>query len=88
REPEVTESRKLLEESIEVLAREYAERPFLVGEQFTRADLAAASLLGPLIMPPEYGLQWPDTMPEPLQSWVDQQAPLLSRYSQLYADFR
>ena len=88
REPEVTESRKLLEESIEVLAREYAERPFLVGEKFTRADLAAASLLGPLIMPPEYGLQWPDTMPEPLQSWVDQQVPLLSRYSQLYADFR
>ena len=88
REPDVSESRKVLEEAMAVLAREYADRPFLVGEHFSRADLAAASLLAPLFMPPEYGLRWPDVMPEPLQTWVDRHASLLIRYPQLYAAFR
>ena len=30
-------------------------RPYLVGEQFTAADLTLASLLAPAVLPPEYG---------------------------------
>lgn len=88
REPQVSESRETLETSMATLAREYEARPFLVGDTFSRADLAAASLLAPLFMPPQYGLKWPASMPEPLQSWVNAQSAGLTRYPALYANYR
>ncbi|MZR63757.1 glutathione S-transferase family protein [Alcanivorax sp. DP30] len=88
REPQVSESRQALEDAIATLAREYESRPYLAGDGFSRADLAAASLLAPLLMPPEYGLDWPQSMPEPLQGWVDQQVPLLARYADFYRTYR
>lgn len=33
--------------------------PWLVGERFTRADLTAAALLAPLVMPEEHRVRWP-----------------------------
>jgi len=36
-----------------------AQRPFLVGDRFTRADLSAAALIAPLVMPPEHHVRWP-----------------------------
>ncbi|MET0065388.1 MAG: glutathione S-transferase N-terminal domain-containing protein [Candidatus Thiodiazotropha sp.] len=38
--------------------------PFLSGENFSRADLAAAALIAPLRMPHKYGLDWPAEVPE------------------------
>ena len=88
REPEVTQSRQCLESALQRLYQEYQQRPYLVGDQFSRADLAAASLLAPLFMPEQYGLAWPDTMPEPLQGWVTSQAQLLIPIERLYEQHR
>lgn len=88
REPEVSESRAILEQAITVLAKEYQHRDYLVGDAFSRADLAAASLLAPLFMPQGYGLTWPATVPEPLQGWADTQQPQLAVFAALYDKHR
>lgn len=36
---------------------------YLVGEAFSRADLAACALLAPLWLPSEYGVSWPEPTP-------------------------
>lgn len=88
REPHVSESRVALEQAIQTLVQAYQGRTYLVGEQFSRADLAAASLLAPLFMPPAYGLDWPSLMPEPLQTWVNSQAEHLEPFRRLYDEKR
>lgn len=81
-------SEEKIQQAIDKLHAEYEQREFLVGEQFGRADLAAASLLAPLIMPQGYGLDWPDTMPEELQAFVTKNEAKLEKFRQLYRDYR
>ncbi|WP_455205207.1 glutathione S-transferase family protein [Kaarinaea lacus] len=59
-------SLKKLQRAIDKLAAELEAKSFLVSDQFTRADLAAASLLAPLRTPQKYGVVWPEKMPEGL----------------------
>ena len=77
-----------IQQAIDTLHEEYKQRKFLVGDQFSRADLSAAALLAPLIMPQGYGLDWPETMPAKLQALVDKNEAKLSRFRQLYREFR
>jgi glutathione S-transferase len=59
-----------------------------VGERFTRADLAVASLLAPLFMPAEYGVPWPQTMPESLRDLRDRYASRVAPVAAIYARHR
>ena len=77
-----------IQQAIDKLYVEYQQREFLVGDRFSRADLAAASLLAPLIMPEGYGLVWPKNMPPRLQEFVDKNTTKLERFQQLYSEFR
>ncbi|MCG8311729.1 MAG: glutathione S-transferase [Pseudomonadales bacterium] len=61
---------------------------FLVGDQFSRADLTAAALLAPLFMPAKYGLDWPDSQPEPLNSTVAELMPSMQWAIDIYQDYR
>lgn len=63
-------------------------QPFLVGEQFTRADLAVASLLAPLCKLKQYGLDWPERFPEPLEATIEPHSEKLAWVNQLYAEYR
>jgi len=56
--------------AIDKLHSHYQEHEFLAGNQFSRADLTAASLLAPLNMPEKYGLNWPDKLPEQMDELV------------------
>ncbi|MEE4301693.1 MAG: glutathione S-transferase family protein [Pseudomonadales bacterium] len=48
------EAREAVSEELDWLDEQLVDgRPFLLGERFTRADLAAASLLSPILRPPE-----------------------------------
>jgi len=60
-----------LEEALDRLNREIAGKDYLVGGKFSRADLSAAALLGPLCTPPQYAFDWPEfeRMPQPLQDF-------------------
>ena len=55
---------------------------------FTRADLTAVCLLAPLSMPAQYGLDWPATLPEPLQSDVEALADQLQWAKAVYGRHR
>ena len=59
-------SRQRLGKAIDRLYHHYQDQEFLAGNQFSRADLTAASLLAPLCMPEKYGLNWPGNLPEQL----------------------
>lgn len=62
-------SQKSLEAALEKLNENLKGKEFLVGKQFSRADLTAAALLGPLCTPPEHHFPWPslEEMPIALQ---------------------
>lgn len=61
----------ILENTITELNRMLANKKFLVGNQFSRADLTAAALLGPLCTPAEYAFDWPsfEQMPAPIREF-------------------
>ncbi len=64
------------------------DREFMVGDQFSRADLACGALLAPLITPDRYGLDWPETLPSPLKEVVESYRPKLGWLEKLYKDYR
>lgn len=64
-------SQDILEKTLSQLNQLIANKKFLVGKQFSRADLTAASLLGPLCTPKEYAFDWPsfEIMPPALRQF-------------------
>jgi len=56
-------SKARITRAVDRVDKELATRKFLVGSQFSRADLTAAALLAPLLQPADYG-----DVPEP--AWV------------------
>lgn len=87
-EASAIDSEAHIQQALDTLYEAYQKSEFLVGDQFSRADLAAASLLAPLIMPEGYGLDWPETVPETLQNFVDKNESKLARVRQIYQQFR
>ena len=81
-------SRQRLENAIDKLHDHLQENDFLVGDQFSRADLSAASLLAPLCMPEKYGLNWPDRLPPEFETLVNGFQPKLNWVDEIYASFR
>ncbi len=56
--------------AIDKLYSHYQEHEFLAGNQFSRADLTAASLLALFCMPEKYGLNWPDKFPDKMDELI------------------
>lgn len=77
-----------LSNSIDKLHEHIKTREFFVGNSFTRADVAVASLLAPLCRPDKYGLDWPDQYPEPLHSTVSKFGNKLNWVTRIYNQFR
>jgi len=75
---------KLLSE----LRQSYMNSRYLVGNEFSRADLTACALFAPLFQPSGYGLKWPDfsTAPPEMKEWLNSHEGALSslaiRYEQ------
>ncbi len=84
KEPEVTRSREKLDFALEKLEGALEGKQYLVGDRFSRADLAAASLLAPLFMPAGYGLEWPREVPSPLRAWIDEHQAQLAWPRRIY----
>ncbi|GAB6141543.1 hypothetical protein JCM14076_22720 [Methylosoma difficile] len=64
------------------------QQAFLVGGQFTRADLSAAALLAPLVLPRSYGLPASERMPEPLAGMVDGYREKIAWVDEVYRQYR
>ncbi len=87
-EDEVALSRRALDEALVKVNGEARTGRFLVGDGFSRADLAVAALLAPLRMPAKYGSPWPQTLPPPLSAVVDEYADRLTWVDWLYQEHR
>ena len=55
--------------ALDRIERELRPSGYLVGDRFSVADLTAAALLSPLVMPPEFPYQPPVALPEPAASF-------------------
>lgn len=64
------------------------DRNFFVGDSFTRADLAMASLLAPLCKANRYGIAWPEKYPEPLHSTMREYENKLDWVHRIYSQYR
>lgn len=55
------------------LRQVYVNARYLVGGEFSRADLAACALFAPLFQPSGYGLKWPDMSSAPVEmtEWLE-----------------
>lgn len=70
------------------LANHYAKHEFMVGDKFSRADLSAAALLAPIVMPDNYGLNWPDEIPQRLLDFSSQFDGKLEWLKDFYRQYR
>ena len=84
----VAQSRQILDQATDHIFTYLQGRDFIVGDQFSRADLAVASLLAPLSMPAGYGLEWPAEHPTELKELVDSYAEKLQWVNKIYEDYR
>lgn len=84
----VKKSKIGFEEALKRVCTRLENNQFLVGKQFSRADLAVASLMAPLCSPQEYGLDWPSIYPESLQAYIDQHETQLQWVKKTYKSFR
>jgi glutathione S-transferase len=85
------ESRDLLLAELDWLDGMLADgRPFLGGDTLSRADITAASLLAPLVNPPQHptysALALPTALAETIAGWQDR--PTLKWVAQMYRQFR
>ncbi len=81
-------SLKKLTRVIEKLSAHLEQNRFLAGDTFSRADLAAAALLAPFTMPDQYGLVWPESLPEEMEAVVDGLRGRLEWVDAVYREFR
>ena len=85
------QSRAILEAELQWLDGLLADgRPYLCGSQWSRADLTAAALLGPLVAPKEHPMVHavviPKAVSEAMQAWA--QRPSLQFVRRMYAVHR
>jgi glutathione S-transferase len=82
------ESKQRFEAAIERINAHLQQHSFLVGEQFTRADLTAAALFAPIVQPPQFGLKWPAKWPDEMNAEVQKILPKLHWVSKIYDQYR
>ena len=82
------QSKVHLRKAVDRLYQHKQEHQFIVGKQFSRADLTAAALLAPLCSPKQYGLNWPASYPEPLATLIQEFTPKTAWVGQVYDKYR
>lgn len=81
-------SKKRLERAIDKLAERVDGTGFLAGDQFSRADLAAASMLAPLACPERYAMGMPVRFPEELERLMAPWRDRLAWVGRMYDRYR
>jgi len=67
----VARSREKVLAALDRLEAELRPSGYLVGDRFSVADLTAAALLAPVVLPPEFPYRPPGPLPAPVTRWRD-----------------
>lgn len=83
-------SRQTIETFLTEIAAIYRSGSYLAGNLFSRADIAACSLLAPLFMPKEYGISWgaQQDLPKELKVWMQSHHNDLTEIANVYSNNR
>jgi len=68
----IEQARRKFDLAMGEIGNKLNRRQYLVGEQFTRADLSVASMLSPLVMPPEHPFPWKAIPDSKAQLFIDE----------------
>lgn len=77
-----------LARAIDKVSGHLQNRSFLVGDRFSRADLATAALLAPLCKAEKYGVNWPRRFPEALEQTLAPYRDPLAWVDRVYRQYR
>jgi len=69
---EVEHARREFDVAMGEIEKKIMRRQYLVGEQFTRADLSVASMLSLLVMPPEHPFPWIEIPDRKIRTFFDE----------------
>ena len=86
----VEQARREFDVAMGEIEKKLSHRRYLVGEQFTRADLSVASMLSLLVMPPEHPFPW-KAIPDPeARTFCDEYRdhPVYAWARKMYRDHR
>lgn len=78
------QAKEHLDKSLNTVLLALKDKKYLVGDNFSRADLSVAALLAPLSMPMAYGLDKPD-LPKKLNQILDSMEPKLTWMHKMYS---
>lgn len=83
-------SERIMESLLTELAEHYRQRPFLVGDRLSRADLAAGALFAPLFQPRQYPVPWPaqQKLLPPMRDWLTRMEPSIAPLREHYLKHR
>jgi len=83
-------ARKTMTTHLTQLRKAYSQSHYLVGDSFSRADLAACSLFAMAFQPHAYGIRWPheSRLPAAMRDWLSENDHLLEPLRLRYAQYR
>ncbi len=86
----VEQARREFDVAMSDIEKQLKHRQYLVGEQFTRADLSVASMLSLLVMPAEHPFPWVEIPDVQTQSFLDEYRdhPVYEWVSKMYRNHR
>lgn len=58
------------QEALDIVIKNRGENGYLVGDRFSVADLAAATVLNPVALPREYPVEYPQPFPPEMEQWL------------------
>lgn len=85
-EKTAAKAQQALENLLDELGEIYRQRPYLVGNSLTRADITAGALFAPLIMPEQYPVPWPrqQRLPPEMKVWIPANEARLAPLAAMY----
>lgn len=86
----VEQAKREFDVAMSEIEKQLINQQYLVGEQFTRADLSVASMLSLLVMPPEHPFPWQDIPCPQAKSFLNdyKEHPVFEWVSKIYRDHR
>lgn len=87
-EASAKQSKDRIDSALGKILKHLENNTYMVGDQFSRVDIAVAALLAPMFMPDGYGLDFPQEYPEPLNGIIASYGDKFDWVREIYSKHR